>query len=233
MAFLDETGLTELVAKIKAAYAAKSHTHAASDITSGTLAVAYGGTGATTAAAAWSNLHPANTTRTVNQTSATDTGFAVSSNGTTYIRFIIGSGMTNSGIYDNRLSKWALLCDGSTVQLNGNAATATALSSSAGSSSVPVYFSGGKPYACTMSKSGSWTGLVTAMSSAGVMEIGPYIDFHSSVTSTNDYDARLSYAGSWSITSPASFRSAIQITSGTSSPSSSGSAGAIYIKYAS
>lgn len=52
MSYLDNSGASYLWSKIKAAFAAKSHTHSASDVTSGTLGIANGGTGATTAAAA-------------------------------------------------------------------------------------------------------------------------------------------------------------------------------------
>lgn len=50
MSYLDNSGVSYLWSKIKAAFAAKSHSHAAVDITSGTLPIARGGTGATTAA---------------------------------------------------------------------------------------------------------------------------------------------------------------------------------------
>lgn len=50
------------------------------------------------------------------------------------------------------------------ISISGNAATATALGSNAGSASVPVYFSGGKPVACTSVnlKAASATKLATA-----------------------------------------------------------------------
>lgn len=53
---LQATGLTYLWAKLKAAFAPLAHVHSASDITSGTLGVSRGGTGASTAAAARTNL---------------------------------------------------------------------------------------------------------------------------------------------------------------------------------
>lgn len=74
MSYLDNTGVSYLWSKIKAAFAAKSHSHAAGDITSGTLGaaripnlstdkltsgtlpIARGGTGATTAATARANI---------------------------------------------------------------------------------------------------------------------------------------------------------------------------------
>lgn len=59
MSYLDNSGVSYLWSKIKAAFAPKSHSHAAGDITSGTLPVARGGTGATTAANARTNLDAA------------------------------------------------------------------------------------------------------------------------------------------------------------------------------
>jgi hypothetical protein len=56
MSYLDNTGLAYLWGKIKAAFAAKSHTHSASDVTSGTLPISRGGTGAFTAADAAINI---------------------------------------------------------------------------------------------------------------------------------------------------------------------------------
>lgn len=53
---LTGTGLTYLWAKLKAAFASVTHRHSASDITSGTLSVARGGTGAATASAALTSL---------------------------------------------------------------------------------------------------------------------------------------------------------------------------------
>lgn len=50
--YLDASGLDYLYGRLPDIFAAKVHTHAASDITSGTLPVARGGTGAATAAAA-------------------------------------------------------------------------------------------------------------------------------------------------------------------------------------
>ena len=55
MKFMSDTSLSELVAKIKSGFAPISHTHAMSDIT-GTLPINKGGTGATTASGALSNL---------------------------------------------------------------------------------------------------------------------------------------------------------------------------------
>lgn len=58
---LNTTGLSYLWSKIKAAFALKSHSHDATDIT-GSLEVSHGGTGATTAADALTNLGAASQT---------------------------------------------------------------------------------------------------------------------------------------------------------------------------
>lgn len=64
MGFLDASGITRLCTKLKDKFAAISHNHAASDVTSGTfdsarlptVPIEKGGTGATTASAAWAAL---------------------------------------------------------------------------------------------------------------------------------------------------------------------------------
>ena len=42
------------------------------------------------------------------------------------------------------------------ASLSGNASTATALTSNAGSSTQPIYFTGGKPTSCKVPTSGAW-----------------------------------------------------------------------------
>lgn len=78
---------------------------------------------------------------------------------------------------------------------SGNAATATKLTSSGGSSLIPVYFSSGKPVACTTIYSGKYFGGLTSVGSDGVMEIGKYVDFHNSNADTSDYSTRLMCTG--------------------------------------
>lgn len=60
--YLNAPGLTYLWGRLKAAFSAVGHKHAASDVTSGTLAVANGGTGASTAAGALTALGAASAT---------------------------------------------------------------------------------------------------------------------------------------------------------------------------
>ena len=74
------------------------------------------------------------------------------------------------------------------------ATSANKLNTNAGTVSNPVYFTNGVPTACDYPKSGAWApagGGVPFVTSSGVLEIGPYIDFHGT-TSTADYDLRLS-----------------------------------------
>ena len=73
---------------------------------------------------------------------ATDVGMIVEGS-SNKIGFIIGSGNVNRGIYDFTNSKWIFQKDASTTYINDWA--------SIGSSTQPVYFSGGKPVACTYS----------------------------------------------------------------------------------
>lgn len=56
MSYLDNSGVSYLWSKIKAKFAAITHTHSADDVTSGTLPIARGGTGAATAADAAENI---------------------------------------------------------------------------------------------------------------------------------------------------------------------------------
>ena len=62
------------------------------------------------------------------------------SNYTTYTVTKTGTGASGT---------WGINITGSSASCTGNAATATALKTSAGSATQPVYFSGGKPVACT------------------------------------------------------------------------------------
>ena len=81
--------------------------------------------------------------------------------------------------------------DGSSY--NGTAAKANKLNTNNGSAANPVYFSGGVPVACAYPSSGAWFpsgGCVPAIDSSGVLEIGKYIDFHNTNTTTNNYDVR-------------------------------------------
>jgi hypothetical protein len=83
------------------------------------------------------------------------------------------------------------------VSITGNAATATSaskLTTDAGNTLTPVYFSGGVPKACTTIKSGAWHGGLTSVGGDGVMEVGRYIDFHVDKTGTSDYDVRITAA---------------------------------------
>lgn len=70
--------------------------------------------------------------------------------------------------------------------------TANKLGTNAGSATLPVYFSGGIPVVTTAPKSGAWFSSFTgAINSSGVLEIGRYLDFHSTNTGTSNFDVRL------------------------------------------
>lgn len=77
----------------------------------------------------------------------------------------------------------------------GAATSANKLNTNAGATNRPVYFSGGIPVQCDAPASGSWFKGVPLIGTDGVMEIGKIIDFHSTNTSTADYDLRLQYTG--------------------------------------
>ena len=118
--------------------ASSSHNHAASNITSGTLSsdrlptvpIAKGGTGATTAAAALTNLGLTATSTELNYCDG------VTSNIQTQLNNKASSSHTHS--YAGSSSA------------GGSATSAVKLdTSTAGDANTPVYFSGGKPVACT------------------------------------------------------------------------------------
>ena len=104
----------------------------------------------------------------------------------------VGTGGTNHGIYSFKLNKWMVYGDASNVYLNGNASTADKLNTNAGDVFSPIYFANGVPVECNIPTSGSWKNGVPIIGADGVMEVSKYIDFHASVTSTNDYDVRIS-----------------------------------------
>ena len=81
---------------------------------------------------------------------------------------------------------------GFTGDLSGNATTASKLgSSTVGASDTPIYLNGGTATSCDYPVSGSWFKGVPSVSSAGVMEIGRYIDFHPTNGSELDYSKRI------------------------------------------
>jgi len=68
-----------------------------------------------------------------------------------------------------------------------------------GGKGIPIYFSSGTPTACSTPASGAWwstsNAIVPQISTAGVLEIGKYIDFHATAASTNNFDYRLEAVG--------------------------------------
>lgn len=89
-----------------------------------------------------------------------DVGFFIGNN-TYSTALIMGSGGTNRGLYDYTLDKWMLYANASTVQLNGNAATATVASKlgtvTVGGTAKPIYLSSGAPAACSATVGGTAT----------------------------------------------------------------------------
>ncbi len=67
----------------------------------------------------------------------------------------------------------------------GAATSANKLNTNAGSNVSPVYFSGGVPVACKQVASGAYFSTVPYVRSDGVMDIGRYLDFHTSNASTS------------------------------------------------
>lgn len=129
--------------------AASSHNHAASNITSGTLSsdrlptvpIAKGGTGATTAAAVLTNL---GITATATELNKLD-GITAT---TTELNYVDGVTSNIQTQLDGKLSTSTKYAGSSSV--GGSATSAVKLdTSTAGDANTPVYFSGGKPVACT------------------------------------------------------------------------------------
>ena len=172
--FLDETGLSTLITKIKGDLADKENTF---DV----LGKSKGGTGNTTGTATYitttsdtsSELYVTGVTSGATATLKRDTSVKVKGGTVTATTF--------SG------------------ELSGNASTATTATklsntTAVGDSFTPVYFtSSGVPAACSVAVGGNFKSAVVTLSASGVLEIGPYIDFHSTTTSSADYDVRMSY----------------------------------------
>ena len=80
------------------------------------------------------------------------------------------------------------------LNITGNAATATKLgTANKGSATNPIYLNGGAPTPCNVAASGNYKSFVPCVSSSGVMEIGQYIDMHTTDSSA-DHDVRLQIA---------------------------------------
>lgn len=123
-----------------------SHSHSATNITSGTLPVSRGGTGQTTGANAANAL--INALGTATSTPGDDDYFVSQYAGggtttTTYHRRPI------SALWEYIKTKISSVFGLTASSYSGNSSTATKLTSSAGSTTQPVYFSDGKPVATT------------------------------------------------------------------------------------
>lgn len=85
--------------------------------------------------------------------------------------------------------------------LQGNADTATTATklgtSTVGSGSRPIYLNAGTPTQCDTPTSGAYWNGVPVVGSNGVMEVGKYIDFHGTNTTTADYDYRIQAGSAW------------------------------------
>lgn len=104
---------------------------------------------------------------------------------------------------------WKMLVDkGDTVTRTGGGASGTwgiSISGSAeklgtstvGSGSRPIYLNAGTPTQCDTPTSGAWWNGVPGVASNGVMEVGKYIDFHGTNTTTADYDYRIQAGSAW------------------------------------
>ena len=178
--FLDQHGLETLITKIKGDLAGKENTIS-------TLSKSKGGTGNSTGTATYITTD-ADTSNTLYVTGVTSSATTTLKRDTSVT--VKGDTVTATTF------KGALNGNADTATTSTTATTATKLSntSAIGDSTTPVYFTkNGVPTACSLAASGNFKSGIVTLSATGVLEIGPYIDFHSSTTSTVDYDARISY----------------------------------------
>lgn len=108
--FLSAEGLSKLLQKIKTVFATKTEVSTLEDDVASTYLPLAGGT----------------ITGTIEHATSSDTGFSVAYNGKR-VRFMVGSGHTNRGLWDDTLNKWIVYANNSNCFLNGNASTATKL----------------------------------------------------------------------------------------------------------
>lgn len=169
--------------------AATSHNHAASNITSGTLSsdrlptvpITKGGTGATTAAGALVNLGITATSTELNYVDGVTSNIQTQLNGK--------SNTSHTHSYAGSSS------------VGGSATSAVKLdTSTAGDSNTPVYFTGGKPVACTsldLNTSGSSASCTGNSATATKLQTARTIGLGTGITGT-----ATSFDGSGNITIP-------------------------------
>ena len=164
--------------------AASSHNHSASNITSGTLSsdrlptvpIAKGGTGATTAAAALTNLGITATATELNYVDGVTSNIQTQLNGK--------SSTSHTHSYAGSSS------------VGGAATSANKLNTNAGDSNTPVYFSNGVPVACT-SLDLNTTG--SAASCTGNSATATKLATARTITLSNDLQGSASFDGSGNI----------------------------------
>lgn len=150
-----------------------------------------------TSALRWKNLYISDHSyfnEDINMSKAGEIGVEVNNTQATnpnQVAFIVGSS-GNGGIYSRKHSKWVVYSDpNGNVVLNGNANTATALTSNAGSAIQPIYFSGGKPVSTTYALNATvnagtqyiqaeYGSSGTSISAGGLMRI-PAVSYHTVV----------------------------------------------------
>lgn len=101
--------------------------------------------------------------------------------------------VTNTQTLGTSSMKWSnVYATTFTGNLSGTANVASKLgTANVGSATRPIYLAAGVATACGQVASGAYKSAVPVIKDDGGMEIGQYVDFHTT-TSTADYDARLS-----------------------------------------
>lgn len=195
-AFLTATGLAKLLQKVKTVFATKSEVSTLENDVASTYLPLAGGT----------------ITGTIEHATSSDTGFSVAYNGKR-VRFMVGSGHTNRGLWDDTLNKWIVYANNSNCFLNGNASTATKLATARtindvsfdGSANITVADSTKLPLA-----GGTLTGFLTSKVASGavykIVNTGitkgsdsisawTYIPFVDKSESESNEQGRLGYVG--------------------------------------
>lgn len=179
-----------------------SHNHAASNITSGTLStdrlptmpIAKGGTGATTAAAALTNLGITATAAELNKLD----GITAT---TTELNYVDGVTSNIQTQIDGKSSTSHTHNYAGSSSAGGSATSAVKLdTSTAGDANTPVYFSSGKPVACTsldLNTSGSSASCTGNSATATKLQTARTISLGTGVTGT-----ATSFNGAGNITIP-------------------------------
>lgn len=150
-----------------------------------------------------------------------------STTNTGYFELRIGNSipMGTGGNMEGRIYLYGPNSTGGTIKVDPNvssnewvlppASGTLCIADGTGSATQPVYISGNKTKAVTQPTSGAWFSSVPNITSGGAINIGRYIDFHATNTSTNDYDVRFDASSTSLVTLIGNSGNAIMCIAGT------------------